>query len=561
MQGFGLILREQVLQRFGFSAMRADISLRPRGWYRRLLIFIIAAVAMVALECFYVWLVYWLAKVLSAARLGRALLFGGLSVTMLSTLAMGTVMLLSVLYFNKDAEALAALPVPFRTVFTVKITLTYLSECAVSIPLVWPVFILYGIFEKVGALFYIKAVVVWLCALSLPILLASLITLPLMRWTALWKRRDLVAVVGGLCLLVAYMCGQMWLSTRMADMITGDVLIRFLLGKVDLFERIASAIPPLGMSLNALTKTGGASLGSLAGLAGLSLILTAAALALAGRIYMAGVLAQMETHKSGRAVSWKRVSFSERSPRTALLIREFSLIARTPIYAINTLAVLVVFPLLLLMPLFGSAAMMSDPDMRALMSFFTSFTDTWTVALVCAGACTLMGALNPALSTSVSREGKQFFWSKVMPVPYETQAEAKLIMGVLYAWFVGALLSISLAAGVKLPAAGVALGYALSLPLAFPAAALALCVDIMRPKLSWSNTTEAIKQNMNVLLGMLTVVVYMAILTAAAWLLLSIRTPSYIVYIGACIVAAASCAGSVVMLRAVSRLGYARVEA
>ncbi|MDR1570023.1 MAG: hypothetical protein LBS72_05995 [Oscillospiraceae bacterium] len=560
MQKYGILFKEQLCQRFGLVAWKSELRSASPGALKRLLVALLVVISLAAAEGFYVWFIHWFARTLISARLGGALLFFGLFATMLSTLVMGTVMLLSVLYFNRDAEALVALPISPRTVFAVKTSLVYLGECAVSIPLIWPVFIIYGIFERVGAIFYIKSIIVWLCAMSLPLLLSSLVTLPLMRWSALWKRRDMIAVVGGIVLLMLYMAGQMWLTSRIANMIDASLLISFIMGKLNLFNRIARIIPPLGLSMNALTQTGAGAWGNLAALIGLSALLFAIALRLSDRIYQAGVIAQMESHQTHRAISWNRVRFVLRSPRMTIFFRDLRILLRTPIYALNSLALMVVYSIILLLPLSGSL-MASDPEMESMVKFLYSLTDRWTVALILAGVFALLStSANLVASTAQSREGKQFFWARVVPVTYESQAEGKLLLSLAYAWLISLLMAICGLVGLKLSLATVAMGFCLSVPLAVPSCALQLSVDILKPKLNWSNPTEAVKQNMNMLIGMLICAAYITLMTLICILCIRWGVRASLLYAMIWVVAIALCVGSTTLLRKAARIGYARVE-
>lgn len=560
-RGYGRLLAMQMRQRLGLSILRQDLKGRPKGWWKRVSVGALAVVSLTVFEGFYIWLMYNFAKAIAAAGMLNMLLFVGLMVTMVGTLIMGTVLLLSILYLNKDAEALAALPVSSQTVFAVKMSQAFLGEAATSIPLIWPILIIYGVLTKAGALYYVKAVVVWLCALSLPLILSALITMPLMRWGALWRRRDLMAVVGGILVLVVSMGGQIWLQTKLPSLVAGNAMMDWLAGRVDLFDLIAQRIPPLWLAMRSLTTQGFGALGYLAGLLLLSALLIALTLLLAGRIYQRGVSAQMEVHTVSKPVKWEGVTFRQRSPRMAIFLRDTKLTLRTPIYLMNTCTVIIIMPVMLFVVMLTGGTS-SDPDMAAMMDFVGRFmSDPWMIALIAAGLSVLFGSLNVAASTCVSREGRMFAWSLVAPVPFETQAEAKAFFPLLLSWVMALLMCLSLGVAVKVPTPGLLAGFALSIPMMVPSTIIQLIVDILRPKLNWTNQTEAIKQNMNSMLGMLFGFLYAAALIALAVAgIIGLKMSAFVVYMVFWPVAILLVVVSIWLLRGAARTGYSRVE-
>lgn len=132
------------------------------------------------------------------------------------------------------------------------------------------------------------------------------------------------------------------------------------------------------------------------------------------------------------------------------------------------------------------------------MKFLTSSTSVYVI-LAAAGVMVISGCLNGTASSAFSREGGQFWMSKVIPVTPREQVLAKFAHSYLIALLgfaaaasvlvfvlrVGALVCLAatllaLTAGVALTAAG-------------------MIIDLARPLLDWINPMKAIKQNLNVL--------------------------------------------------------------
>ena len=134
--------------------------------------------------------------------------------------------------------------------------------------------------------------------------------------------------------------------------------------------------------------------------------------------------------------------------------------------------------------------------------------------------CILCGTLNGTASSAFSREGKQFWISKVVPVPFYQQVLGKF----LHAYAVACL-------GIGLGAVAVIILFQLKLShmlIVIPTAligtvaciAVGMIIDISRPLLNWISPQRAIKQNMNVFLGMIiNLLLIVGIGFAVGWLL------------------------------------------
>lgn len=420
---------------------------------------------------------------------------------MVVVLIFGVAGVLGVLFQSKDITFLASLPLKQGAVFASKFFLVYLYELAIMICFILPAIFVYGSIAGSGLLFYIKGILATLFLPMLPLIISTLISLLLMRFSGLTKRRDLIAIIGGFVLVIAYMLGQQYLMSRVSQMSQEELMV--LLAQANsLVGVIGRAFPPALWAVNAVTQTGTDSLINWA------LYLLSAGVAFAityyvgSKLYLSGALAQLETAKSGKAVDLNESTLRSGSPLRAMALREFKMIMRSPIYALNSLIGVVLFPIMLfIFPMMSS----TDSDVKELVSFISSVPQSM-LFIVALGIGLLFSTLNTASSTVLSREGEYFWLSKVIPVPYSKQVYGKLI----FCWAISAatiLLSMIVACILfpefilkLIPACLCSLIGAVSLT------AVSMIIDIARPKLKWSSESEAMKQNMNSMLAMIAAV-------------------------------------------------------
>lgn len=124
------------------------------------------------------------------------------------------------------------------------------------------------------------------------------------------------------------------------------------------------------------------------------------------------------------------------------------------------------------------------------------------LAAVFAAICFVAGT-NGITSSALSREGRQFYIMKMIPVSYGRQLMAKIMVGILLT-LAGLVLTIgTLVVFLSPPPWLVGL-----IILIIPGAVLlpnliGIIFELYWPKLNWENEQKAVKQNINVVFGML----------------------------------------------------------
>ena len=181
------------------------------------------------------------------------LLSMAVTAAMLSTLILSFFFIMSSLYFSRDSAFIASLPVTDRTVLAAKLTQIWISETGISALFILPACILYAIRVGVDALFYLRMILVWLGVAVLPIVIVAFLSTLLIRLSFLWKRREIVATVGGIALMVAYMIFCMNMGNMFGDASSGgDLLTQFLTSNQARIEAMTRIFPPASWAAKGL---------------------------------------------------------------------------------------------------------------------------------------------------------------------------------------------------------------------------------------------------------------------------------------------------------------------
>ncbi|MBR1585744.1 MAG: ABC transporter permease [Clostridia bacterium] len=433
---------------------------------------------------------------------------------MLSTLVLAFFFILSTLYFDRDAAFIASLPVKPRTVLSAKLVQIWLSETGVAALFILPACILYGIRLRPDALFYLRAILVWAAIAVLPMVIVAFLSTLLIRLSSLWKRREMVATVGGIALLIAYMILCMNLGSVAGDDAEA-YLMQFLTSNLSRIESITRLFPPAAWAARGLLGDWGQ----------LALFLLVCAGATALTIGVIGcwyhdlsLLQNDQAASTSRRRGKTAAAYHGASAFRACCQREIRQIFRVPAYATNILPISFM-PVLMV----GVMAMTLSRSMEEgeTIGLILEGVGGGTVLAVMAALMAFMAGMNPALSSAVTREGKGHELLTVLPVPSRTIALAKLTVGMALS-LIGCLPAAVILA-VLVPGHGVhaLLAFIATGLYSFISGCLALINDIRHPKFDWLTETEAIKQKSGTLIGMLISWALLAALGVGSFLLLS----------------------------------------
>ena len=399
------------------------------------------------------------------------------------------------LFFSKDIPLVSSLPISSRGLLTAKLIRIWLGEAGIALAICLPVIVLYGIGQGSGVLYYGKAVLLTTFIPMVPIGIVTLLSFVLIRISALWKRREALTVIMSIVLLGGYMWLNMTLSMSASSSDSDNMntlMLQLITRQRHVFDMIAGLYPPIHWFNGALTQQGLTALWQWLAFAALNGGVLAAVVALLGGAYQRLAIKQTEALARLNAGAKKRVDrHGMRTPLQALYRRELREIFIVPIYAMNSLAGAVMFPIIAV-AMIASAG--NTPEMAMLpMVLGLLPKPLMTAILVALFAFTT--SMNMAISTAVSREGKRHEFFRTLPVQPSVQLMAKLLMGLTIN--VICSLPMALVAFFVLPMFQLqtVIAYAMSIVFSTATAIASLMIDVNHPKFSWKSETEAIKQN------------------------------------------------------------------
>ncbi len=423
-----------------------------------------------------------------------ALVYTSLLVSLLG-LFYGFFYVISAFYFSTDLPVLLPLPLTAGEILGAKLGVVLTGQYVANALVLIPVWLKYGLLAKTGISFLLSAALVFFSLPIIPLVIASLLSVLLMRFVNLSRHKDKLSLIGGFLLFVVVIGFQVWLRTHPEG--DPEALLTIMLGQGDgLVRLIGRYFPP---ALWASRAMGYSHLGR--GWLNMAYLLGASAAALgvlyltAKRVFIQSLLAGQEVDRGKR----KRVSLAARAVRPAvwaLALNEIKLFIRNPGYALNGLIGYLLFPFLAVLPLFTKNMPQNPLDFLAGQQFPPQI-----IVAITALFFFLMTAFSSIPATTFSREGRKLWVVKSLPLSIHRLMAGK-VLGAQMINFLGCFIGLlPLAFVFRWPPAAVLGGIACGIPLAAASSYLLALLDLWRPMLDWVNPIKAVKSNLNVLIG------------------------------------------------------------
>lgn len=498
MRKFFSLLKLQINAQYGFSNALYNIKHDKKAFWKGVGIGIAILLALGEVIGIYTFLMYQLYSGAAMINAPQMILTMAAICSGLIVLIFGIFYIIGTLFLARDTEFLASLPLSQGSVFMTKFAMVLLGEYPFAFFLMLPPVIIYGIGTQKGVIYYILAIICTLLLPFLPLVISAFLALLLMNIVSRSKRRDMITIIGSIIMMVLFIGGQNYLMSRMPEN-REDFLMALLQSSDAIIEFMGRAFPPSIWITKVLSSGGVDSAWNLLFLVAATIAAFLAVYLLASFIYQRGATAQLETRS---APGKTKLTYRRSSQVFTIFKNELLIILRTPIYALNSLVVVFMAPLLLAIPFFGGN-FSNDSDLQFIFQFLGNNDSQAILMLVSAGIITLLVMINPAVSTTFSREGKNIWVLKTIPVKPVVQVYGKLLAGYSIS-FVAALVTIVIAMFLFKINVLTAIMILILCSLALvPVSSIGLYIDLIRPKLQWNNPQEAIKQNMNAMLAML----------------------------------------------------------
>jgi ABC-2 type transport system permease protein len=417
----------------------------------------------------------------------------------------GLFYVLGVFYFSKDIEFILTLPLKAWQILSSKFVTVLVYEYLVMLVILLPFLIGYGLGIAAGPIYALYSALIFLVMPIIPLSLASMPILVIMRFTGFARNRDKFKYITGI--LALFLGIGVSIGMQRFAMVTYDetMIMEMLNGLTQTMEKISILIPGVNFAVKSLTEYN-----TWSGLLYLLLFFLSAGLiflifmALGKLLYFKGVIGINESSAKREKLDVESLNKNvyRKSIMNSYVLKEIRLLIRTPIYFLNCVMGNFLIPIFFIIPMVAQGDLASS--IESLSQMASEYENLFLVAIF---AFTMfLSTANAVTSTSISREGSNLFVMKYLPVPIERQIRHKVMSGFWLSWF-AMILILGFLAYFKVPWTVLLLSLILSVNGILMTSMTGIIIDMHNPKLTWDSEQAAVKQNFNVMLNMLAALV------------------------------------------------------
>ncbi|MDR2043332.1 MAG: hypothetical protein LBQ15_03005 [Clostridium sp.] len=390
-----------------------------------------------------------------------------------------------ILFLDDDLEQLLCSPIRITDIVIGKTLIVYLFNFALSLFLMLPSFIVYGISLSQPFLYYVYAFFTILLVPVLSVIIGicvGIIIGVLVKELGTPKNHILTTLI--LAFVIIMLIGSFFIKSADADLLLKKVLQ--ILSSLYMFYSYTS------FYLKGLSHWSGA----------LYFLLYLAGLTAISAVYVAGMgFYYRKIYAAIRRVKRKGALISDRSfqvsvPMKALYKRELKRYFSSTMYVVNTMAGVIFSFVLTLILLFKGDYLYSSFNS---IHYFTNMPDKFHGLIII--ALTTLVCLTNTAACSISLEGKTFFMLKGYPVSPFDIFQSKIAVNLtltIPAILINAFILVFV---LKLKAIEMLLIFLFPISFAVLTAMYGLTINLLLPRFDWTNEVTIVKHSMSSIIG------------------------------------------------------------
>ncbi len=552
-KAFFALLKTQLKVQFNLSALRYKIFKNKRTLMQTLFAVLIMLFLLFLFFGFFSTAFNVVTKAGFMVGQPELVLAVALLLAQLFELVTGIFTMTSTFYYAKDLPMLITMPFKPWQIIASKFLVALITEYLVALPILVTGMGLYAQYVHVGAVYWIYAVLITIAAPVLPLAIASLIVLVLMRFINLTKSRTLFSVLGSI-VGVAIGIGIQIFAQRLNSF---DIIQNTSLEQVNLIKTVSSAFPPASWGANALMFSNMTGFLYLLLFLGVSFAALACMLAISQGTFYKAALASMESTAPRKRLTSDQIykaASKTRNHTMALFSKEWKLFWRTPLFLSNALSPFIIFFIAVFLPMITSSS--GGQSVNDLSQLLNVPNGGLIMNLILAGILLMSIAMNSVSYTAFSREGRTYWMSLSIPVKRREQVNAKLINCLAIETVFATLITVAFSLLFRRSLSDILTVIALLVPAMIPPICVNMALDALMPKLDWVTPQQLFKRGIFTILFFLLSLIPVGIMGATAVFLLNKQVSANLIYVSIICLSVAIAAATYELLLMASKNFY-----
>lgn len=404
---------------------------------------------------------------------------------------------INILFFSRDVEYILPLPISSNKFLAAKINCLLVSEYIISAIMLLPALIMYGVVLNCGILYYVVTILVFFIFPVLPVLLVVFVMSIIMRFTQFIKNKDFAQYLS--IFMTIIICFMVLFS----DNINEDIDVAKMNNEIQIVNNLANGMSNYIITLKPAIKAL-SNYNNLDGLKNLILLCIETILGygifmyVIQKFYIKIVINVVSSGNKSHKIKNVSKAFRKKSIGISYIKKEILVLCRNAVFLIQCALPIIIFPMIILGPLMISISNGSEEGKELLKVFANDKNAFWlSIRLI---LIQVLIAFNFISITSVSRDGKDAYVMKYLPVAPYKQVRYKLLTSVvlnmfeilsviLFSLFIENVIKFEYI--IMLTIIGTLMNILTNYVL--------VLIDLKKPKLDWTNEYTVVKQNFNMI--------------------------------------------------------------
>lgn len=441
-----------------------------------------------------VWMMAPVLKVLGAEKL---ILTMAMTVAQLVILVFSVYAIGSEFYYTKESDMLMTLPFKAEETFLAKFVALFLSEVLLSAAAILPAVFSYARVSDVGALYYIGGVFAAITAPILPMAFLLLVTTLLMRVISRSAGKTITQTLM-FVFIMAIAIGIQFVSRNVGEQMSAGLDPQATVSTLSRFDMLSRIFFTAYLSVEMLTGSWIMGIALVASYVGLFALLA----------WFARTM-YYTTLMNNKSESTKKAKITGKSYRSngqiaAIFKKDWMRTVRTPIFLLTTFSSAFIFVILFFVP--AIQGLKSESDGMNFAMFWEQFRvfageNPWLIRIAFGlflGA--IFGFSSGTSSILFSREGKNYWIHRVLPIDPKNEACARYLYGLSVSAAPVLVLLTLFSVFVWFDPILIVLSVILATIVLSPSILAVLYTDACKPDLSWEDPAKMGKKNFRAVL-------------------------------------------------------------
>jgi len=442
--------------------------------------------------------IYFMHENLAMLGMQHLIVQAGVVLSALVIMLFATLSVLETFYYSKDVDYLLPLPLKPTDLIVSKFSVALLNQYLLLALFYFPLMIVFGRLDGMGIAYYFLSFLLFFLIPIVPTVLLCVLLMIFMRLTSFGKNRDLIRAIFMFIIVIASSIGGAVIGAQ-ASVTGGDFdLVAFM--EAPLMRVLTAIFRPMMMGVDVILNPT-TELLTFCLFLGITTLSFAVFIIVGKLLYLPTIAGYSDANNKKEALTAADLGnlSTGGSIFKTLLNREFKLIMRTPLFALNCFLMPLMMPVILVVSgIFGGGGMENILELvESLRTTGLVDNDMMASAIgIIFAVLYFMSSYNSTAISSFSREGKTLFTWKYLPIKLSEIIKAKLIIAIASNLLPMLLVTVGIILLLGISWFQVAALLVFTVVSLTFSSLLFLFFDLLSPRLNWDSEQQAMKGGM-----------------------------------------------------------------